>query len=283
MISILDIYIKEILSLKSSIEWCEEKYEISEYIAEFWNSVSGIALILSGFIFYNKNKLWLNKNKENQCNFIRIRNLLYAVGCGTILFHGSLLYIFQLLDEIPMLLLAREYIIILLSLEITKKTLLEGTYKNIVGFIHNLLEYIVIIILSYFVNTELQIFSFHLTFKFLEIILICIFYNLSKSLNKIVYYKLTNNCINHQCTQMLNIAQNKIKKYIELRRQLRKQIRKGLFFYILSVSLWVLENQFCNYTRTYQLHALWHIFSSIGIYSLNNSVKIMIEINKFME
>jgi dihydroceramidase len=283
MISVLDIYIKSIFTLESSIKWCEEKYIISEYIAEFWNSFSGIALILTGFIFYNNNKLWLDKNEENKYNFIRIRNLLYVVGCGTILFHGSLLYIFQLIDEIPMLLLAREYIIILLSLEITKKTFLKSTYKNIVGFIHNLLEYIVIIISSYFVNTDLQIFCFHLTFKCLEFILICMFYNLSTSLNKIVYYKLTDQCIHHQCTEMLNIVQVKIKKYIELRRQLRNQIRKGLVFYILSISLWILENQFCDYTRVYQLHALWHVFSSIGIYFLNNIVKIMIDIDKFME
>ena len=273
------VFAFRLFTLKSSIEWCEDKYTITNYIAEFWNTLSGFILIASSLFYYYNNKKWINES-DFSMEFKAIRNLLFIVGCGTILFHGSLLYIFQLLDEIPMLLLASEYIYILLNLKNTRESISLKTYNIILSILRNLNEYILLIICSYFINPKLQVFFFHLTFKVLEIILISIFYNLSKSLNKLVYHKITNNEMIFMIEE-LNIVQYKIKKYIDLRKKLKKCIKIGLFFYILSISLWVLEHNFCNYTRTFQLHALWHIFSSIGIYYLNNIIKYNIEINKF--
>lgn len=273
------VFAFRLFTLKSSIEWCEDKYTITNYIAEFWNTLSGFILIASSLFYYYNNKKWINES-DFSTEFKAIRNLLFIVGCGTILFHGSLLYLFQLLDEIPMLLLTSEYIYILLTLKTTRESISLKTYNIILSILRNLNEYILLIICSYFINPKLQVFFFHLTFKVLEIILISIFYNLSKSLNKLVYHKITNNEMIFMIEE-LNIVQYKIKKYIDLRKKLKKCIKIGLFFYILSISLWVLEHNFCNYTRTFQLHALWHIFSSIGIYYLNNIIKYNIEINKF--
>jgi hypothetical protein len=282
--------ILNIFKFKSSIQWCEEKYVMSNYIAEFWNSISGIALILSSFLYYYNNKTWIKNN--NEICFKRIRNLLCLIGCGTILFHGSLLYVFQLLDEIPMLLLVCEYIYTLLKLKTTKKCISISTYINIKNFIGDIFKYIIFIIFVYLINTDLQIVFFHLTFKILELSLIIIFYNLSKSLNKIIYYEITNNyneidmfqndVKKDDIIQEFNIVQYNIKKYADLRKKIKIYIRRGLFFYIISMCLWVFENRFCNYTQKYQFHALWHVFSSIGIYYINHIIKYHIEINKFI-
>lgn len=297
----LDINVINRIWLKSTVSFCEKHYTlptnvqdsigiISEHtlltsvgdgrgIVEFWNSFSGINLIVSSFIFYYNNKKWLKQNEETEFNFIIIRNLLYWIGSVTILFHFTLLYIFQLLNHIAIILLLREYIIILLSLQITKKTFLESSYKNLVGVIHNVLEYIIIIVSTYFISINLQVVSFHLTFKILELVLIFIFYNLSRSLNKIIYYNLTKKCRNHGCTKMLDIAQENIKKYVKLRKFLKQQIKKGLYFYILSIILWIFQNNFCNYINLYGLHELFYLFSSFGVYYLNNILKIYIQIN----
>jgi len=282
--------ILNIFKFKSSIQWCEEKYVMSNHIAEFWNSISGIALILSSILYYYNNKTWIKKNDE--ICFKRIRNLLCLVGCGTILFHGSLLYVFQLLDEIPMILLVSEYIYALLKLKTTQKCISGNTYINIKNFISDIFKYIIVIISIYFINTDLQIIFFHVTFKTLELSLIIIFYNLSKSLNKIIYYEITNNYNELYVLQNdlqkddiikeLNIVQYNIKEYADLRKKIKIYIRRGLFFYIVSMGLWVCENRFCNYTQKYQFHALWHVFSSIGIYYLNDIIKYHIEINKFI-
>lgn len=281
----LDINIRNHIWLKSSVSFCETDYTLSIInlndisITEFWNSFSGIYLILSSFIFYYNHKTWLKQNEETELNFVIIRNLLYWIGCGSILFHISLLYIVQLLNQIAIILLLREYIIILLSLQITKKTFLESVYKNLVGFIHNVPEYIIIIVSTYFININVQIFSFHLIFKVLELVLIFIFYNLSSSLNKIIYYNLTKNCKNHGCTKMLDIAQENIRTYVKLRKILKQQIKKGLCFYILTISLWIFQNIFCNYINLYGLNGLWYLFSSFGVYYLNKILKIYSQIN----
>jgi hypothetical protein len=281
-----------IFKLPSSISWCEANYIISEYIAEFWNSLSGIALIMSGILYYYNNKKWIKNN--NEIKFEKITKLLCVIGCGTILFHGSLLYVFQLLDEIPMILLVREYIYILLMLKTTKKCISENTCKNIIRFTNNIYEYIFMIMYSYILNKKLQIVLFHLTFKILEISLLIILYNLSKSLNKIVYNEITKNynelykppplqyLNNEDMIGALNIVQYNIKKYADLRKKIKRSIRIGFTFYSLSMFLWVLENRFCNYTQKYQFHALWHVFSSIGVYYLNDIIKYHIEINKFL-
>lgn len=298
----LDIYIKNFLLLKSDSGFCET-YNILSYngegslvisdntfqgrdtlltnvgygigISDFWKIVSGINLILSTFVFDYNNKKWLRQNIETEFNFVRVRNLLYWIGSVTILFHVTLLYVFQLLNHIAIILLLREYIIILLSLNITKKTFFESSYKNIVGFIHTILEYLIIIISSYFVNIKFHIFSFHVIFKILEFVVVFIFYNLSKSLNKIIYYHLTKKCRNHGCTKMLDTAQENIKNYVKLRKILKQQIKKSVCFYILSISLWIFQNSFCNYIT----NGLWYLFVSFGIYYLNTIVKLYIQID----
>ncbi len=272
----LDIYIKNFLLLKSDSEFCETYDNNGSCIPlpspTLVGKVSGINLILSSFVFYCNNKKWLRQNRETEFNFVRIINLLYCIGSVNILFNITLLYIFQLLNLIAIILLLREYIIILLSLNITKKTFFESSYKNIVGFIHTILEYLIIIISSYFVNIKFHIFSFHVIFKILEFILIFIFYNISNSLNKIIYYNLTNKCID---IKMLDIVQENIKNYVKLRKFLKQQIAKGVCFYILSISLWV----FYNYNYNYITYVLLYLSSSFGVYYLNNILKLHIQID----
>ena len=100
------MYLKEILTLPSSISWCELDYFKSEYIAEYWNTLTGIFLCASSIYAYFKN--------DGIATLYYSNVLLFIVGIGTMMFHATLVYIWQLLDEIPMLLIVIEYINILL-------------------------------------------------------------------------------------------------------------------------------------------------------------------------
>lgn len=82
----------------ATLDWCENNYEVTKYIAEFWNTVSNLAMIGPGFagLYYAyKNGL----ERRMMLCFIS----LAMVGFGSWHFHMTLLYEMQLFDELPML------------------------------------------------------------------------------------------------------------------------------------------------------------------------------------
>lgn len=290
----------DIFKLPSSISWCESNYVNSEYIAEYWNTLTGICLSISGIVFYMNNRSLFSDLKPN---FTRITLLLVFVGIGTMLFHGTLYYPFQLLDELPMLMLANEYLILLISLETTQKCISEQSivhFRNILVYSYSFIPFI---IYSYFLHPTLQIICFHITLKVSEISVIFILYRLSHSLNQLVYSKIYTNQEKMKVDRaknrmsnslyylknenrrtesaLLHIVQNDIKTYIQLRRLLTKTIKVGLYVYSCSISIWCIENMFCKYIQPLQLHAFWHILSSVGIYYLNTIMKIHNMIDRF--
>lgn len=82
----------------STIDWCEANYEITIYVAEFWNTVSSILGIMLPPLY----ALWLRQQNDAKI----VKNCwwqLCLVGLGSTLFHGTLKYRMQLLDEVPMM------------------------------------------------------------------------------------------------------------------------------------------------------------------------------------
>ena len=316
----LNMYLMDIFKLPSSISWCESKYQVVPYIAEFWNTLTGICLIASGLWFYKNNQSWMLIYSKYYINFSRIIALLVFVGIGTMLFHSTLYYPFQLLDELPMILLSNEYLVLLMSLQTTREILSKHLDRlNIVlSYSYTSIPFVIV---SYFIHPTLQIISFHITLKISEICIVLILYRLSNSLNHIVYseiYKhqeilrqyrnhnkktlltrskflgfanlrktdtlsMSVSSINRSYSQsgLLDIVQTNIKQYIKYRGELKNTIQLGLYFYGISIGIWCVENMFCKYVQPFQLHAVWHLLSSIGIYHLNTIMKIHIIIDEF--
>jgi dihydroceramidase len=82
----------------SSIDWCEENYIISNYIAEFYNTLSNllfIALASAGVYRTIKNKV--------DIGYVLGYISVILVGIGSWLFHQTLVYEMQLMDELPMI------------------------------------------------------------------------------------------------------------------------------------------------------------------------------------
>ncbi|KAF7303201.1 hypothetical protein MKEN_01283800 [Mycena kentingensis (nom. inval.)] len=98
----------------STLDWCEENYQFSYYIAEMANSVSNIATVgIAGYGAYLS-----TKERRGRC--IGLGDLLLPdlsdpprfmlgylgiclVGLGSFYFHATLLYHAQLADELPMI------------------------------------------------------------------------------------------------------------------------------------------------------------------------------------
>ncbi|CAM1296455.1 ACER3 (predicted) [Pycnogonum litorale] len=81
----------------SNIDWCELNYEVTPYMAEFWNTVSNLCIMvpaLNGAI-----SSWTgNFDRKYTLTFLSV----FLVGVGSTLFHMTLKYEMQLCDELPM-------------------------------------------------------------------------------------------------------------------------------------------------------------------------------------
>ncbi|RUS69264.1 hypothetical protein EGW08_022978, partial [Elysia chlorotica] len=82
----------------STIDWCEENYAVTTYIAEFWNTVSNCVLIIGPLVMLSQA---LKYNMERRYIFAFL--VIPVIGIGSLLFHMTLRYSMQLMDEVPML------------------------------------------------------------------------------------------------------------------------------------------------------------------------------------
>ncbi|RWS25871.1 alkaline ceramidase 3-like isoform X2 [Leptotrombidium deliense] len=81
----------------STIDWCEKNYDTTFYIAEFWNTISSMSMVIpAAFSLFHS----LKKQEDNRISISFA--LLILVGIGTSMFHITLKYEMQLLDELPM-------------------------------------------------------------------------------------------------------------------------------------------------------------------------------------
>lgn len=81
----------------ASIDWCEQNYVHTPYIAEFYNTLTNLPTILLGLWgCYGSFKGGLRRRYA--LGYLG----LTGIGLGSLLFHATLKYEAQLLDELPM-------------------------------------------------------------------------------------------------------------------------------------------------------------------------------------
>ena len=84
----------------SSIDWCESNYKVIYCVAEIMNTLSGFIFILLSIIQYYSIEKFINKNFE-----LSLIILNFIIGIGTIIFHSTLNFFGQYVDELGILLL----------------------------------------------------------------------------------------------------------------------------------------------------------------------------------
>lgn len=82
----------------STIDWCERNYVVTYYAAEFFNSLSSLWIIV--YAIMGMISSW--QDLQQRCFFL----LLMMAGAGSLAFHGTLRYVGQLADELPMVYIA---------------------------------------------------------------------------------------------------------------------------------------------------------------------------------
>ena len=293
---------------QSTVDWCEANYNVTRYIAEFWNSLTGFAIISSAiywrYLSNTQNTQIVKRSvfvgAYGQC-FKDIFWYLLLVGVGTMLFHGTLLYKYQLLDELPMLMIAIEYVKLTCTLS-TSIELFSFRFLSRVTALTRVGNYLVCIIpFTYLLGKYAQILSFHVTLKLFEGTMLFMLWKLSRSLNALVYkcvyrkYDTMDSVTNRlsvttlgdspfvergRNSQRLKRVQQDLQEYIKYKKDLGMYTKNGVYFYTFSIGLWVIENLFCEWVRPLQLHAWWHILSSMGIYNLNKMLEQHVHISE---
>lgn len=86
----------------ASIDWCESNYELSYYVAEFWNTLSNFAFILPQVIQY----FALARHKNIEFAYRSAFLSLALVGVGSFCFHMTLSKQMQMFDETSMILVS---------------------------------------------------------------------------------------------------------------------------------------------------------------------------------
>lgn len=85
----------EYFTQASNVEWCEDKYVITPYIAEFWNTLTGIPYMYMAIVGVLTARTRFERALWTEVFFI---------GFGTSMFHGTLTLGGQLVDEIAIIL-----------------------------------------------------------------------------------------------------------------------------------------------------------------------------------
>jgi dihydroceramidase len=76
-----------------SVSFCEDKYVVSDYIAEYYNTMSALAYVIVGIFFF-------------RTRLKKLSIIMILLGLGTALLHGTLRFYGQWLDETSMLILS---------------------------------------------------------------------------------------------------------------------------------------------------------------------------------
>ena len=272
----------------STVDWCEKNFAMYDNIAEFWNTITGLAIVFSTVLFQYNNSTIISTFSSKHY-FSNVHKSLLVVGVGTMLFHSTLLYVYQLLDELPMLLVALQYTKLLLSLETTQTVFDITRLQQIQKVVNHVNTMLMVIPFTYFVHPKLQIMSFHVTLKVMEGTLIYMLYTISRNFNRIFYLHVFDKYKNETVMKLEDIRHKQVSyiknqyAYMNIKKEtdaffmaksdISRYTRIGVLFYSSSVVLWTIENLFCDQVEWLQLHAVWHVLSSVGIYQLNQIMK----------
>ena len=85
--------------IDATMDWCESNYVVTPYVAEFFNTVSSLPMIVLGLVGVALERRYATGETRIALAFLG----LATVGVGSALFHATLRFHYQLMDELPML------------------------------------------------------------------------------------------------------------------------------------------------------------------------------------
>nr|XP_032834447.1 alkaline ceramidase 3-like isoform X2 [Petromyzon marinus] len=82
----------------ATLDWCEDNYDYSPFVAEFWNTLSNLPMVAAPLL-----SAPFCARAHMEWRYLVAHVGISVVGIGSWFFHMTLLYEMQLLDELPMI------------------------------------------------------------------------------------------------------------------------------------------------------------------------------------
>ena len=212
----------------ATIDWCERQYQITHYIAEFFNTISNVFYLVVAFWLF---LIVFGRGHEKRHALLALGYLI--IGIGSTLYHGTLLFEFQILDELPMLISILTMIWSMLCID----PKIERKHKRFFDWLGEILT------LSFLIFCYI-----HWQFGFVKL-----FQTLFGSLTLFsVFLIIRNNLLPENHADVVGNRAGKIYGYS-----------------ILTAAIcWLIDQVFCvELNKWYinpQLHAFWHFFTAVG-------------------
>ncbi|KAF9142130.1 Alkaline ceramidase 3 [Mortierella sp. GBA39] len=221
----------------ASVDWCENNYVVSYYIAEFWNTISSLFIVALGEL-----GLYLCPTKEKR--FKVAFRTISVVGIGSTLFHGTLRHKMQLLDELPMIYAATALLFICTETKYGP----QGRWFPV-----SLATWLALT--TIFVSTtggKVQFYTFQASFGILQLAIVFLTTTLHQRQKSII------TSWNTPSTTSAWL------------------ITRALGVYAFAVTIWLIDLHLCEFVNGVgpnsvlrwnpQFHAWWHVFSISGVY-----------------
>jgi dihydroceramidase len=207
----------------ATVDWCEPNYVHSFYVAEWWNAMSSLPIVgmgLYGMYCFHKYKY--------EKRFFWSSFMMFVAGVGSTLFHGTLLYSGQAVDELGMIYGTMAYLYVIFEMEA------KGKNKNYPWLIPLILFYGFVYTLAYFFFP-----AFFVVFVVLYIVLVTLIFYRSYS-----FYSAPSTP-----------------------PDAKHLVAVGFFVYLgIFLFMWLPDLFLCHHTQWLNLHAWFHLGSTIAPY-----------------
>jgi dihydroceramidase len=215
----------------ATVDWCEANYRYSPYVCELWNTLSSLVIVATGLIGMVLHRAVL------EARFALAFAAVTLVGVGSVAFHGTLRFELQMLDELPMIYSGLIMAFILVENRPQRRF---GVWFPAVLIAHGVL----VTVLCASTRGTLEFAVFHASFGSLELFALA---------------------------RVSAIAQKRADP------SLRRLYRLGMTSYALGLLAWFTDLKACGWLEgtlpslglpNPQLHAVWHVLVSCGLYWL---------------
>ncbi|ORX72982.1 alkaline phytoceramidase [Linderina pennispora] len=216
--------------ITSSVDWCEENYEWTPYIAEFFNAWSSLAMVFLG-------ESCAHMNPTGHKGFTVLSRTITVVGIGSWLFHATLKYQMQMLDELPMLWSVATALYMTL---VTQTNISTQRLQQVLG-----LWTLVVTAVTAGCSGQVQFLLFQFSFNI--------------------------------CTVVVGYMLWRAKRGLDAARMghIGRLFVDGSKVYLCAAAVWLIDTNLCPYINGHdlrsvlpvnlQLHAWWHVLVSFGL------------------